>query len=112
MKKKDGSLRLCVDFRALNSKTIKDPYLLPRIEETLDWLNGAKKFSPIALTQGYNQVAVDDKDIHKTAIRVGFGWLYEFLHMPCGLCNNPATFKRLMEVCLHEDDFDILVLIH
>ena len=112
MKKKDGSLRLCVDYRALNSKTIKDAYPLPRIEETLDWLNGAKYLSPITLTQGYHQVAVDDNDNNKTAIRVGFGWLYEFLHMPFGLCNNPATFKRLMEVCLHEDNFDILVLIH
>lgn len=110
VRKKDKSLRLCVDYRELNKKTIKDAYPLPRIDETLDVLHGAKYFSSIDLAQGYHQVAMDEESIEKTAFRVGTGGLYEYLRMPFGLCNSPATFQRLMEACFSEENFEILLL--
>lgn len=110
VRKKDGSIRLCVDYRQLNKKTIKDAYPLPRIEETLDMLHGAKYFSSIDLAQGYYQVEMDEESIPKTAFRVGTGGLYEYLRMPFGLCNSPATFQRLMEACFSEENFEILLL--
>lgn len=110
VRKKDKSLRLCVDYRELNKKTIKDAYPLPRIEETLDVLHGAKYFSSIDLAQGYHQVAMSEDAIEKTAFRVGTGGLYEYLRMPFGLCNSPATFQRLMEACFSEENFEILLL--
>jgi hypothetical protein len=110
VRKKDNSLRLCVDYRQLNNKTIKDAYPLPRIEEALDALHGAKYFSSIDLAQGYYQVAMDESDGHKTAFRVGTGGLFEYTRMPMGLCNSPATFQRLMEVCLGDKNFELLLL--
>ncbi|MEW8547227.1 MAG: reverse transcriptase family protein, partial [Candidatus Thiodiazotropha sp.] len=110
VRKKDKSLRLCVDYRLLNAKTIKDAYPLPRIEEALDALHGSQYFSSIDLAQGYYQVGISEKDRHKTAFRVGCGGLYEYLRMPMGLCNSPSTFQRLMEVCLAEANFDILLI--
>lgn len=96
VRKKDGSLRLCVDYRLLNSKTRKDAFPLPRIEETLDSLSGAVWFSTLDLASGYNQVPVTEADRQKTAFCTPFG-LFEFNRMPFGLCNAPSTFQRLMQ---------------
>lgn len=109
VRKKNGELRLCVDYRKLNSKTIKDAYPLPRVEESFDTLCGSRYFSTMDLTSGYNQVAVEENDKHKTAFTTPFG-LYEFNTMPFGLCNAPATFQRLMQHCFRDEVFQILLV--
>lgn len=96
VRKKDGSLRLCVDYRLLNARTRKDAFPLPRIEETLDMLAGARWFSTMDLASGYNQVPVSEGDRAKTAFCTPFG-LFEWNRMPFGLCNAPSTFQRLMQ---------------
>ena len=98
--KKDGSLGFCIDLRHLNSHTIKDAYSLPRIEESLDCLNGACIFTSLDLKIGYWQVEMDEKSIPYTAFTVGPLGFYKWIHMPFSLTNAPATFQRLMESCL------------
>ena len=110
VRKKDGTLRLCVDYRKLNEKTIRDAYPLPRIEEALDCLHGAKYFSSIDLAQGFYQVPIDPSDAHKTAFRLGTGGLYEYTRMPMGLCNSPGTLQRLMDLCFAQANFDLLLI--
>ena len=109
VRKKNGDLRLCVDYRKLNAKTIKDAYPLPRVEESFDTLCGSRYFSTMDLTSGYNQVAVEENDKHKTAFTTPFG-LYEFNTMPFGLCNAPATFQRLMQHCFRDEVFQLLLV--
>ena len=100
VRKKDGSLRFCIDLRKLNARTVKDAYSLPRIEDSLDSLNGSCIFTSIDLKAGYWQVEMDPQSIPLTAFTVGPLGFYECVKMPFGLTNAPATFQRLMETCL------------
>ena len=98
VKKKDGSTRFCIDYRKLNTVTVKDSYPLSRIDDTLDALSGSTWFSTLDLQSGYWQVEMSEEHREKTAFVAGSGLgFYQFKVMPFGLCNAPATFERLME---------------
>ena len=97
VKKKDGSLWFCVDFRQLNAATIKDAHPIPRIDDLLDALHSALWFSTLDLKSGYWQFPIQEQEKEKTAFRTSSGQLFEFNQVPFGLCNAPATFSRLMD---------------
>ena len=109
VRKKNGNLRMCVDYRQLNSKTRRDAFPLPRIDESLDALQGACFFSTMDLASGYHQVEVEEDDKPKTAFTTPFG-LFEFNRMPFGLCSAPSTFQRLMTSGMNDLLFQILLV--
>ena len=102
VRKKDGSLRFCIDFRKLNSLTVKDSHPLPRICKTLESLAGAAHFSTFDMNSGFWQVPMAEESKQYTAFTLGSMGLYECESMPFGLCNALPTFQRLMQNCLGE----------
>ena len=95
MKKKDGMLRMCVNYRELNKVTIKNKYPLPRINDLFNQLEGATMFSKIDLMSRYHQLKIKESDVPKSAFRTRHGH-YKFLVMPFGLTNVPVTFMDLI----------------
>ena len=93
VQKKDGTWRICIDYRVLNKITVWNRYLIPRIDDLLDQLKGEKYFSKIDLKFGYHQVPIEPSDVWKTAFKTKEGQLV----MPFGLTNSPATFMRMID---------------
>jgi hypothetical protein len=99
-RKRDGSLRLCIDLRQVNKRTIRDAYYLPRIDETLDSLSGAKFFTCLDLQMGYWQIEIEEQHKERTAFSAAPLGFYECNRMPFGATNGPAVFQRLIERCV------------
>jgi predicted aspartyl protease len=111
VKKPDGSLRMVIDYRALNSKTVKDRYPLPLISQLVDKLQKAKYFTKLDLQQGYYQIRMREEDVPKTAFVTPLG-SFELLVMPMGQCNSVATFQRLMDTVFPESVFGKFVVVY
>ena len=109
VRKKSGELRMCCDYRKLNSFTRKDAFPIPRMEECIDALTGAKYFSTLDLASGYHQVEMAEEDREKTAFTTPFG-LYEWKRLPFGLAHAPAHFPRLMQKVMSDHLFQILLI--
>lgn len=102
VRKPNGKIRICIDYRQINKKTIKDSYALPRIEEMLDCLKGAKFFSTIDMRSGFYHIPMKEQDKQYTAFSAGPLGFWEWNRMPLGLVNSPSTYQRLMEDCFSD----------
>jgi len=110
VRKSDNSLRFCVDFRKLNSRSIQDCYTVPSVDSTLHRLSGAKYFSSLDLKTGYWQISLREDDRHKTAFSAGCLGFWEYLRMPMGLTNACASFQRMMESVMGSLNLDACLL--
>ncbi|VDI15382.1 Hypothetical predicted protein [Mytilus galloprovincialis] len=109
VRKKDGGIRWCIDYRKINAVTSKDSYPLPNIEECLDTLAGASVFSTLDLQSGYHKIEVAPEDRCKTAFTTRYG-LFEYTRMPFGLCGAPGTFQRVMELVLRGLQWEMVLI--
>ena len=109
VQKKDGTLRMCIDYRALNKITIHDKYPLPRTDELLEKVRGSNLFTSLDLASGDHQIRIHNDDVPKTAFTAS-GEHYEFLVMPFGLTNAPATFQRCMNSSFKHLPFVVVYL--
>ena len=109
VRKKNGSLRMCVDYRKINARTIRDSYALPKIEELFMTLSGAKFFTSVDLSKAYYQVPLTERAKKISAFTTPFG-LFEFQRLSFGLVNAPMTFQRLMERCFHDMNLAELII--
>ena len=107
--KKNGEICLCVDFRKLNAISIHDSFPLPHVEEALQAVQAAVWFSSFNLAQGYLQMAMEEEDMEKNVFPAGSSGLYEFTRMPFGLTNAGASFCRLMEMCIGDQQYVMLL---
>ena len=110
MQKKTGEIRLCMDYRKLNSIMVRDAFPLPRINKALQAVHSSNWFTSFDLAQGYLQLAMEESNIKKTAFRPRSTGFYEFTHMPFGLSNAGSSFCCLMEQCLGDQQFVTLLL--
>ena len=109
VRKKTNEIRLCVDFRKLNAISIRDSFPLPHVEEALQAVQAAVWFSSFDLAQGYLRMAMEEEDIEKTMFHAGSSGLYEFTRMPFRLTNAGASFCRLMEMCIEDQQYVTLL---
>ena len=110
VRKKSGKLRLCVDYRKLNERSVKDSYALPRIEEVLDSLHATQYFSTLDMKSGYHQVEIEEEHKERTGFTVGALGFWDYQRLPFGLTNSPATYQRLMEECLGSLNMSICII--
>ena len=110
VRKKDGSMRMCIDYRLLNKKTNFDAYNIPRVEEAVEALKGSKYYTTLDAAQGYHQVPIAESDKHKTAFRVGTGGLFEWNRLPFGLKNSQSCYQRVMNIIFGDKAFEMLII--
>ena len=109
VRKRDGEVRVCIDYRKLNERTVKDAYPLPRIDMCIDCLSSAKVFSTIDLQSAYMQLELAEEDRHKSAFITKYG-LFEYAVLPFGVCNGPSTFQRCIELIFRGLQWEILLV--